>query len=1173
LLLSKLELNGFKSFPHRTELRFDEGIMGVVGPNGCGKTNILDSLRWVLGEQRASMLRGARVEEVIFNGTSQFRSSDMAEVSLTIKNNRGVLPLEYDEVVVTRRLFRSGESEYLINKNRCRLKDIINLFADTGMGTHAYSIFQQSMVDAVLSDKAEERRFLFEEAAGITKYKFRKKEALKKLENTEADVLRLNDIIAEIAKNVRGLKRQASRARRFRSIREELQAMEIIRASAELHALEAGSNSYLKQIKDLTSEQERVGAAIDSSESQIEDLRFRLAGMNEQLSSQGEKSSELDKQAIRIESEISQIQGRIEMSRKNAESADVDILNLKQRIEAWGRQKNSSQAERAAKAREKETIGQEMAVIESDMLSLKGRLDETAQKLEQARNNASRLTNEIAGKEANLEATARAVEQLGIQTRDLNATVAKFKTRKSDSEESLLVSRIKLRQGEENIASVNEAISVNQQRNLSGIDRIEGARRKISELSAERSAVAAKIELLSRMIIEHEGYGSGIKLLFDWKERPPGVIDTLANLVTADKAYLEAVEAAINRYGQLVVCKERIDAIKSIEYLRTAAAGRVSFLLLDSIRTTPSIGSSTKRDGHIGNVADMITCQDYLRPAVDSLFKHVEVYETGKIPIETIDDAVDLEGDFCGRQGIFEGGRSGITFIGRKLELSTFQEKADSLVAELAQLERDEQAARIELNTIEAEAGVLQEKKNRLLEEREELIAEMTRLEFEFNESISRLDELSDSSLESGRRTESLESEKQALIESIEAVRGEELQVRQELDHLAESHRVLAQKAEASVDEFNKKRILTVELMGLIRKLEEDDLRFAELIQEAIRLIDEKTLAIQEEKDARHGFETTQSALRIKLTELFQAKNQCANKRNELVNQKNDLALQLTESEAKLKKTRQQAGQLAEELHQAQIALAELESSQKNLKGNVFQEYGVHIKGVRSDDYDEQETAARIKRLKAVIERVGPVNMLADDEYNTEKDRLEFLQKQLADLEDAKTTLKEVIRKINKTAEERFSEAFELIRGNFQRVFESLFEGGTAELKLTNADDFLESPIEIIARPGHKKLVSVNQLSGGERALTAISLLFAIYMVKPSPFCILDEIDAPLDDANVTRFIKLIHRFTTATQFIVITHNKRTMEAADLLYGVTMDKPGISRIVSVRFNGGGEPGV
>lgn len=1171
MLLSKLELNGFKSFPHRTELRFDEGIMGVVGPNGCGKTNILDSLRWVLGEQRSSLLRGARVEEVIFNGTSQLRSSDMAEVSLTIKNNRGVLPLEYDEVVVTRRLFRSGESEYLINKARCRLKDIINLFADTGMGTHAYSIFQQNMVDAILSDKAEERRFLFEEAAGITKYKYRKKEALKKLENTEADVLRLNDIISEISKNVRALKRQASRARRFKTIREELQDLEIIKASAELQGLEVRGNAHTNLTNELTAEKEAITAEINSNESRLEDLRLRLAGLNEQLSLQAERSSELAKQAIRVEGDITQAQARIETGQQNAENAGADIQNLRQRIESWHNQKNISQAERAAGIKEKDAIEREMAAIESNVLSLKERFEDTAKILDDARNNTNRLANEIAGKQAMLEATAKSIEQLSVQNRDLDSVVSKYETRKNDSEESLQKSKEILKQCETNIATVKEAISGNQQRNLSCIDRLEDTRNMIGELSAERSAIAAKIELLSRMILEHEGYGSGIKALFEWQGRPAGVIDTLANLIAADRAHQEAVEAAMNKYGQLVVCRTRDDATTSIEYLRGTSAGRVSFLMLEAVGPLEPLEPSPIPGGYLGSVAEMITCQDYLRPAVAALFGQMGVFETGKIPAGWKNDAVDLEGNFYGHKGIVEGGRSGISFIGRKLELSAFQEKADSLKAEIAELDRLVSSIRAELDGIEIEAGKLQEKKSRLVGEREELVADLTRLEFEFNESISRLDELSDSSSAAESRARLLEAEKQGILEAVESARNDEQKMRAELDRLTESYRALGQEAEATMAEFNKKRIRVVELAGLIRKLEEDDMRFVELIQEATRLIEEKSLTIREEKNIKSRLETTQGALREKLTELFQTRDQCDNERNAIANEKNEISFQLTEIETKLKKLRQKAGQLSEEIHRARIALAELESSQKNLRDHIFHDYGVRIRGIRSDGYNDEEIVARIKRLKDVIERVGPVNMLADEEYTTEKDRLEFLQRQLADLEEAKTTLKEVIKKINKTAEEKFSETFELIRGNFQKVFESLFKGGTAELKLTNASDWLESPIEIIARPGHKKLVSVNQLSGGERALTAISLLFAIYLVKPSPFCILDEIDAPLDDANVNRFIKLISEFTRATQFIVITHNKKTMEAADLLYGITMDKPGISRIVSVRFNGGEKP--
>jgi len=669
------------------------------------------------------------------------------------------------------------------------------------------------------------------------------------------------------------------------------------------------------------------------------------------------------------------------------------------------------------------------------------------------------------------------------------------------------------------------------------------------------------------MVIEHEGYGSGIKSLFAWDQKPEGVIDTLANLITADEKYHNAVEAAINNYGQLVVCKTRNDALNCIDYLNTNKAGRVSFLLLDSIPEQNAGVSAVDSDGFISSVADLVTAQDFLQQAIRTLFADTAVFESGKIPHDYSGEAVDLDGCCYGRFSIIQGGKSSVTLIGRKSELSDLQDKLEDIDQRILRLEEDLGNRSKSLSQISDEASRLSESKKSALSNREKLIADMTRLEFEFQESVGWLNELSANSTETGKRYESLSRQKAEIEKMIADETSEKQAIAGEFQQKSEAHQSLLNDYEKAVDELNQGRLKAVELSSHLYKLDEDCKRFGELVDEAQGMIGQKASMIDEEQDRWRELEQEQVKIKEQLANIFKAKDSVNLDRDGLSNKKSELVEKLDEAEKRQKELRANINNINEDVHQQEIKLAELNNRYENIKEKIFHEYGMHISGDREEGYDEEQTKSEIERLENDIDKMGLVNMLADEEYNTEKDRLEFLEKQHQDLQDAKASLFEVIKRINQTAEEKFSETFELIKEYFQEVFETLFEGGVAELKLGNPDDLLETPIEIIARPGSKKLVSVNQLSGGERALTAISLLFAIYMVKPSPFCILDEIDAPLDDANVNRFLKLIDKFTSSTQFIVITHNKMTMEAADLLYGITMEQPGVSNIVSVKLNG------
>ncbi len=1162
--LHKLEISGFKSFPNRTQLLFDEGMMGVVGPNGCGKTNILDSIRWVLGEQRPTMLRSSRIDDVLFNGTADMAPTDLAEVSLVIKNSRGILPIEYEEVVITRRLYRSGESEYLINNTPCRLKDILSLFADTGMGTHAYSVFQTSMIDAILSDNADERRFLFEEAAGITKYKTQKKEAIKKLESTQNDMLRLNDIIGEIAKNVRSLQRQAGRAKRHKTLKSKLAELEALKASAQLYDLRSRERDLKEKFAGLRASREAQFARIDKAEAAAVDARMEMAAVEEKLGKTLAAIAETNASILRLENESASAQNAIVVGQEKAAIWNKENAAISERKAALISEVAKTEIALKDNSVSLKQNEERLLETEAEMIRAKEELDSARQAFEKNRENLQNIENELLVKATRLEALKTTMAGLISQRERSLESLSEIRKRIDDSRSGMEERNIRMNECEAAISEIEAKIAENQQVQLRLLQDIEHHKSRAADIQAELASANGKADLLAQLIIQHEGYGSGVKAVLAWENKPDGVMDTLANLITAKKDYRAALEAAANRFGQLIVCKERRQAEECIKYLQSTNKGRAGFISLDAaVRLEPPVPNCENRKC-LGPLTEFVDADESIGSLVELLFGSVLVFPAGEIPDDFPGEAVDLAGKFhCG--AISEGGNFVTGIIGRKSDLKFWQETAarlsDSLEAKTAEIKTAEK----ELDICRSLMQQLQDKKKNLQMIREKLKAELSRIEFEFKDGTNTFERISSDQKLAADKLTALQNEASELENSIKELESIRSRVIEEFNEISDRHKLLAGEFQKLQDSFNNQRIRQVELLGLTGKLGEDLKRQTELIAESDRVYNLNVMQIQNVAVEKEEFEKKLMAIREKNSSLLRELADLEKQRDELLNLKNAAASAFGELEYDLKKSRSELNTQNEELHRLEMQISEIENQAKNIVDSIYHTYEIKITESRPDDYDERKVSSDIMRLRRVVDRLGPVNMLAFEEYEAERDRLKFLESQMKDLEEAKASLLEAIQKINQTAKEKFTATFEQIRRNFQSVFETLFEGGTTELKLTDPNDVLESPIEIIARPGNKKLMSLSQLSGGERALTAISLLFGIYLVKPSPFCILDEIDAPLDDANVNRFVKLLDKFKSSTQFIVITHNKKTMEAANILYGVTMDRPGISSIVSVKF--------
>jgi chromosome segregation protein len=1177
MYLSKLEILGFKSFPQKTELIFDDNLTAIVGPNGCGKTNILDAIRWVLGEQRTTLLRSNKMEEVIFNGTKDLKPLGLAEVSMTVENNKGILPIDYDQVLVTRRLFRSGESEYLLNKVPCRLKDITELFLDTGMGTHAYSVIQPEMVEAILSDKAEERRFLFEEAAGITKYKLRKKEAERKLEYTENDLLRLSDILSEVEKQTNSLRRQKAKAERFKRLTDEIRSLELQISQNEFESLKAKERELEKKSREFVDESEKVKSDLDKEEAGVESLKLELLEKEKELSVLQKKIGELSEASFLVEREISVSQERRSHLEEFASKTQKEKESLSQRLISIKKEKEEKKEELeklTAEIKAKEALCQKE---EEGLLNNDEKLRKMKEEFERFSKNSKEL-EEALNKNKN-------------EHENINTQIEELKEREKifAAEEGSILQRLdEIAREQKDLASSYEEKSkilegkAEEKKLLE--ENIKLNQITLNQLSSEEAKVhsglsvqEAKLEMLRQISEHYEGYGKGQKAVLLARGELKGIIDTLANLITAQHEYSKAIESALGESLQFVVCQDTSSALEAIQYLKDNQKGGATFLVLNKIENM-NLGQRKidlkDFEGTVGWASDLCFCKEKFRKIADLFLGDVILVQTlahclelsPKIPKGY--HLVSLEGEVISSNGSITGGSpKEISLLGRELEIQRMRNQISDLKEKCEKLQREKK-------TKEEENLRLQDQLSQILTEAEKLTSEFQQKEFKLKtsefekESLEkRAKELKELKEQINDKILDLNEKKKVLSQNIKDFENKKEMLRSQIDEKGKFLEETESLHNQIFRRINQLKIELVSLQGKEEQLTNDDLRLSELILEMETSFSLKEKEIKESLAEMEKI--TQSILEKKeeLKSAFEKIEEEKKNLNSLREAQAERQERLNNQEKDLKLFRGAKEKVQDEFHQLEMEKLELSSRAENIKEKMWEEYKVDLEKFEHQDQSEMEKSKeKLDFLKEKITSLGPVNLLALEEYQSANQRFEFLKNQMKDLTEAKETLSSTILKINQTARVLFQETFEKTKDNFQKVFEELFEGGEADLALVEQEDPLESPIQISARPYGKRLLNISQLSGGEKALTAIALLFAIYLVKPSPFCILDEVDAPLDDANIIRFLKLIKHFSSNTQFILITHNKMTMETANVLYGVTMEQPGVSKIVSVRFN-------
>ncbi|MFQ5649626.1 MAG: chromosome segregation protein SMC [bacterium] len=1182
MYLESLKINGFKSFARKTKFLFNDGITAIVGPNGCGKSNTVDAIRWVLGEQKAGMIRSEKMENVIFNGTNKVKPVGMAEVSLTIQNTKNILPIEYSEVVITRRLFRSLESQYLLNNTPCRLKDIQNLFLDTGMGPNAYSIIELSMVESILSGRPEERRRILEEAAGVTKYKIRRRQAFRKLEATEADLVRVNDIISEVEKSVASLHRQVRKAQRYQELRQQLQESEINLATYQFSHIRLELEPLTQSVRETQDSRVTLTARFDEKEAELEEARRQLLESERKLS---EQQKELNAVSVRIQKKEEDILVGRER-RKALEDAKVKLERDRDEIVA---RLQKTRTEIAAAKETLQGLFEKIRVAETDFQEKDATLNKMERRVHEKNEQMKTIENQRLQAVEGMTDSKKDEERIKTQLENINERITAINR---ELEESKLLARIRQEKVdrfaeqkttvESELRRLNDELTSVQNRVQKLSNAKDEARERIMQRRGEVQTLKERIELLKKFIESYEDHPEGVQHLLLQGHLNGGCKGTLAENLTVDTTYRRAVETAMGDASVSLIVEATDQALECIEILKSDDKGAVTFFPLDkfargaSDRNGSQNSEILKLEGVIGWAYNLVNCDNQFRPLVKSLLNEYLIVDDLKTARGYADswrdkhlNLITLNGEIVSTWGPIKGGSSESSqaaIIGRK---ALVEELEINLSKTFARLDENEaERTRIEQQVQEASqreqelTGLVKAANSRLTE----VEVQLANLEFEARKDAELRDRLQKEHREQMTNEKELTSKFEDLSPSLKLLVDNKGQFEVELEKVSEQLLQMEEEIKAQRDITQDSRVNLVDLKGEERHLQENISRLNEFrreMQESLARLDrEIESSILEYGEIEKRIGENKSAIEVDFDEHQTLEAQVHELEQKFMKDRNELQ----SKEKVIKEIRDERDRVSETLHSMELRVSELRMNAEKIKDRIEEEYEVEILPTPiAEELDTQALGHSITRHKERLNAMGPVNLLALKEYEKEKARLDFLVSQRDDLVEAEKNLSQTIRVINQTARAQFEKVFDEIKCNFSRVFAGFFEHGQARLQLEDETDPLEADIVIEADPKGRRVSALTLLSGGEKALTAISLLFAIYLVKPSPFCILDEVDAPLDDANIGRFVRAIREFSQNTQFLVVTHNKLTMRAADCLYGVTMEEDGVSKVVSVNF--------
>lgn len=1163
--IKSLTLNGFKSFADSTTVEFHGGITTIVGPNGCGKSNISDALRWVLGEQRASAIRGSRMDEAIFHGTANRKAIHRAEVQLRIANEDGILPVPYPEVTIGRTVLRGGESIYEMNGQTVRLKDIQDMCRDTGLGANAYSIIESKMIDAILSDRPEERRALFEEAAEIGRYKDRRRTALRRLDQAHADLQRLEDVIGEVASKVRSLARQRGRATRFKDLRDRRLVLEVALAADRLARVDdrlADAERELQQLKRTQPEEE---AELAREETEVEALRVRLA----------EAERERGQQASRLEN----VRGRLEEIERERLLTDERITSARRRIEQIGSELEELE-ERRERARTERDAAAGRATEQAETLDgLRERESELAERVRRLREERQSAEREEA--EARTALTAL-IAELGAAGAEAEGRRERRRARAAERQrrqgergeaEEQLAGLVDARQEAEQEAEAARAERAEVAERLEEArHRLRGSRAearelrdRLAEVEGERASVSARAGGLSGMLSAGKDLPPIVARLQSERDDLPGVRGVLAEYMDVPSELTRAVEAQLGSMLFGVV----VDDWNTVERVRSWLSGREETAGLVLLPLDP--GPALPDEG--GDLSARVEARGPGAPWVRSLLSGVELgdetFEAGSDPW------VARDGSGQDRLGAVRLGQpaGGKGLLRRRAELQELEERQAALTTEAEELRRKLESVEAEAREQADRTAALDAEHDRLADREREAAAvaetaaeREARIRTRIEELDQRLSELAEPEPEPGSRN----SEPDGADERVQRLRLRRTELEERLAELG------AEVLEAATS-WEDERDALQELRLRIARVEADRDAEEERVQRAEDTLEELQRRVVRLEAERDQLRDTISSGTEQLTgsedelqELFETRQELQEDVRERMEGLEARRAELEKRESELRAARTREREVSERRHALELEISELRGRSASIRERVEVEWERSFEELREEVARPEEGnvetwAEELDEIRRKLASLGPVNMLAAAEYDEEKERLDFLEDQKQDLVEAREDLHESIDRINDAASEAFHAVFREVRQNFRDIFVTLFEGGECDVWLEDPDDPLDSPIEISASPRGKRTQRIHLLSGGERTLTALGLLFAIYLAKPSPFCVMDEVDAPLDETNIGRFTAMLERFSSDTQFVVITHNPRTIEVADYIYGVTMQEPGVSTLVALEL--------
>ena len=1177
MYLKNIEVQGFKSFAQKINFEFHNGITGIVGPNGSGKSNVGDAVRWVLGEQSAKQLRGGNMQDVIFSGTETRKPLSFASVAITLDNSDHKLPVEFNEVTVTRRLYRSGESEYLINGSACRLKDINEMFYDTGIGKEGYSIIGQGQIDKILSGKPEDRRELFDEAAGIVKYKRRKNTTIKKLEDEQQNLVRVTDILSELTKQLGPLERQSETARIYLAKRDSLRELDVNmfllesrQTEKDLLVLREKNETASAQLEDTNREYQHTKVEYDRLEQELEELNRQMDELREKT-----QQNALQKQ---------QLEGQINVLNEQIQAGLQSDTHFKNRLEIVEEDLKQRQQARSEVEEEKGSLhtivkeAQKRLTDQEDRLhTVQEQISQCESAVEDGKNEIIEILNSRATTKGKAQRFDTLMEQVGIRKAEVNQHILHLKSEEAQQKTIRAKAQSEYDQITEEIHQIDQkSRQMDQQvHSLSEDLKKQTTQLEISQTAYHREA--SRLESLRNITERYDGYGNSIRRVMEQKDRISGIRGVVADLIQVNKEYEIAIETALGGSIQNIVTDNEQTAKRMIEYLKKNRFGRATFLPLNSINTRGEFSQkdALKEAGVIGLASDLVTTEKEYTGLTRYLLGRVLV-------VDQIDHAiaiakkyhhslrmVTIEGESLSPGGSMTGGafKNNSNLLGRRREIEELEGKVAAQKEEVSRLAASMEENRHNRNQLREQISQLQEqlrskyvaqntaKMNlvQLNDKEQEIRDGYERIRLDQEQIRRQLSEIKqdhdkiDEELKASRQDEKeLETYIETRQKELEEWKNEESSVQRKLEDLRLEASTTQQKESFASENLSR---LISEIQGLVQEKQ----TILETLKQGNQEMENKRRSVEELKEAVSGFGGQEEA-----------------DRQQLENWQKEKDLKNTSHKAFFEKRDHLSGQISlldKECFRLKSQMEKLEESREAQISYMWEEYEITPNNAlqyRKEEYtDLKEMKKQITQLKDEIRKLGSVNVNAIEDYKNLQERHAFLSGQYEDLKKAEAQLENIIRELDEGMRQQFSEKFRDIQREFDKAFKELFGGGKGTLELEEDVDILEAGIKIISQPPGKKLQNMMQLSGGEKALTAIALLFAIQNLKPSPFCLLDEIEAALDDSNVGRFAGYLQKLTKNTQFIIITHRRGTMNAADRLYGITMQEKGVSTLVSV----------